>query len=426
MVSGLGAAAVPAIGGAAYWPVWAAFLLAVVLVVALDAAYLPSRREIACRPEVPGEIPVGEAVFGAITVVLSRPRAVATVEAVVDLSDDLDPQPPYRGRFAGGRLRLPLTLRARRRGAVRVERVWLRLLGPSGLVCRVVVVPVDRAIEVLPNVRAARREAIRFFDVRNAQAGIKIEQHEGEGSEFDSLKEFRAGDDHRAIDWKATARHRTLLKRRFRAERDHQVILAVDAGRLMAARLGGVPKLDHALGAALHLAYVALRSGDRVGFFGFDERPRIALAPHGGVHAHAKLLRAAMRLEARETETNFTLGLTTLLQSLKRRSLVVVLTDFVDSVGAELMLENVRRLARRHVVLFVALSDPAMTAIEEAAPTDRAALHRAVIAGALRRERVVALETLRRMGVHAIDAAPERLGGEMIDRYLDLKRREVA
>jgi uncharacterized protein (DUF58 family) len=391
----------------------------------LDAVLLPSRRGVSCRPDLPTRIPVGEPVEGSIEVSAPGARDVA-VEVAIDLADDLEPQAVLRGRLVQGRLRAPLTLRARRRGTVRIERAWLRFLGPAGLASRVVVVPIDLEIEVLPNVRASHGTAVRCFDVRYGQVGLRIERHEGEGSEFDSLKEFQEGDDHRAIDWKASARHRALLKRRFRAERDHQVILAFDAGRLMAAKVDGIPKLDHALGAGLHLAYVALKSGDRVGLFGFDERPRILLPPHAGVPSHAQLLRAAARLEARETETNFTLGLTTLLQSLRRRSLVVVLTDFADSVSAELMLENVRRLARRHLVLFVAVTDPSMTAIEEAPPQDRLGLHRAVVAGSLRRERAVALERLRRLGVHVLSAPPGKLGAEMIGRYLDLKRREVA
>ncbi len=425
VAAGLGAAAVPALGSPSYWPVWAAFLAACAAAIGIDAALLPPARRVACRADAPGQIPVGEPVEGALEVEARGSRDLA-VEVAIDLSEDLAPQPAHRTRSAGGPFRVPLVLRARRRGTSRIERAWIRFTGPAGLATRVVVVPLDVPVEVLPNIRASRASAMRFSDPRNAHIGMRIERHEGEGSEFDSLKEFRDGDDHRAIDWKASARHRTLLKRRFRAERDRQVILAFDAGRLMAAKLEGIPKLDHALGAGLHLAYVALRSGDRVGLYGFDERPRISFPPHAGVSSHAQILRAAARLEARETETNFTLGLTTLLQSLRRRSLVVVLTDFTDAVGAELMLENLRRLARKHVVLFVALSDPTLTAMEEQAPEGRLGLHRAVVAGSLQRERAIALERLRRLGVHVLDAPPAKLGAEMIDRYLDLKRREVA
>jgi uncharacterized protein (DUF58 family) len=285
---------------------------------------------------------------------------------------------------------------------------------------------VDRAVEVLPNVRGGPTAPLRYDERRDGRAGGNVERFSGDGSEFDALREFRVGDDHRTIDWKSSARHGALLRRQFRAERDHQVVLALDSGRLMAARLHGIPKLDHAVGAALRLALVALRTGDRVGVYGFDETPRLRTVPRGGVQTHLGLVHALAALEAREVETNFTLGLVTLLQSLRRRSLILVLTDFADTVSAELMIENLRRVGRRHIVVFVALADPALEAIETAAPVDRRTIHRAVVAGTLRRERAIVIERLRRLGIHPIEASADELGAAMISRYLDLKRREVA
>src|SRR5262249_8169586 len=160
------------------------------------------------------------------------------------------------------------------------------------------------------------------------------------GSEFDSLREYLPGLDHRAMDWKSSARHRKLLVAQFRAERNHQIVLAVDTGRLMREPLAGVPKLDVAVNAALVLGYCGLRWGDRVGLCGFDEKVRGYVAPHGGVSAFPRILHASSQLAYTGAETNFTVGLTELTTRLARRSLVVVLTDFVDVIAAELMLEN--------------------------------------------------------------------------------------
>ena len=134
---------------------------------------------------------------------------------------------------------------------------------------------------------------------------------------------------------------------------------------------------------------------------------------------------AIARSERREVDTNFTLSLSTLLESLKRRALVVVLTDFSDTISAELMLENLVRLRRRHAVVFAALDDPALQAMELAPPYGRSALDRAVLAGTIRRERRIVLDRLKRMGVTPIVTPAERLGAAMIDRYLELKRREA-
>ncbi|MEZ4467901.1 MAG: DUF58 domain-containing protein [bacterium] len=255
--------------------------------------------------------------------------------------------------------------------------------------------------------------------------GLKAERFVGEGSEFDSLTEYREGLDHRAIDWKASARHRKLLVRKFRAERNHQVVLAFDTGHLMGEPAGGIPKLDTAINAGLLLALYSLRAGDRVGLFAFDEQVQAYVEPTGGVQAIHLLQQRASTLTYSRHETNFTLGLTHLASRLRRRSLVVVLTDFVDTVTAELMLENLGRLARRHVVIFVSLRDPEMQQIIGTEPRGLLDVHRAVVAWDLVRERETVVRRLQRKGVFCVDAAPERVGVGLLNRYLDIKRREL-
>ncbi|MGH9361790.1 MAG: DUF58 domain-containing protein, partial [Thermoanaerobaculia bacterium] len=184
------------------------------------------------------------------------------------------------------------------------------------------------------------------------------------------------------------------------------------------------PKLDHAAGAALLLSYVSLRAGDRVGWFSFDAGVGPAADPQGGLRTFQALRRLAGRLDTSDAETNYTLGLTSLAQRLSRRSLVVVLTDFVDTVTAELMVENLDRLARRHLVVFVALQDPGLAAAAARAPDDLLRLNRAVVAASLLRDREVVLRRLARQGIQPLDAAPEQVGPRLINAYLEIKRRE--
>src|SRR5205814_2199952 len=186
------------------------------------------------------------------------------------------------------------------------------------------------------------------------------------------------GLDHRAIDWKSSARHRKLLCQEFRAERNHQVVVAVDAGQLMAEPVAGVPKLDHAINAAILLGWFCLRTGDRVGLLGFDERVRTWSEPAGGMHTFHRLQAMSAEIDYRRVETNFTLTMAELSTRLKRRSLVVLFTDFLDTVTAELMIENVTRLARRHLVLFAALDDPSLGTRSHARPRALATLHQPV------------------------------------------------
>ena len=275
----------------------------------------------------------------------------------------------------------------------------------------------------MPDAPRVQAEALRFFGGRN-QTGVKVEKFAGDGSEFDSLREFLPGMDRRTIDWKASARHTRLLSREFRAERNHQIIIAADTGRLMAEPLDGVPRLDHAIHAALLMAWVSLRHGDRVGLYAFDDAPRGYAPPRSGRGAFGGLLSLCAGMAYRESETNFTLGLTHLMTRLKRRSLVVVLTDFADTVTAELMVDNLGRLARRHLVMFVALDDPLLRSLSDGTLSEMADVERAVVAESLRSDREVVLARLRRMGVLVVDALPGRVGPALVNRYLDIARRE--
>jgi uncharacterized protein (DUF58 family) len=233
------------------------------------------------------------------------------------------------------------------------------------------------------------------------------------------------GLDHRAIDWKASAHHVKLIAREYRSERNHQVIIAFDTGHLMAERLEGVPRLDHGINAGLLLTWAALKTGDRVGLFGFDEEVRLYSEPRGGMPSFAALQRQSAGLDYSTGETNFTLGLMSLSRRLKRRTLVVIFTDFVDTVTAELMVENLTRLATRHLVLCITLTDPDLRTAAEEAPVNAESLSRAVVAADLVREREVVLMRLRRLGIHCIDVAAASVNSELINRYLEIKRREL-
>ena len=186
-----------------------------------------------------------------------------------------------------------------------------------------------------------------------------------------------------------------------------------------------LPRLDHAIHAALLLAFFSARAGDRVGLYAFDERPGAFSAPRAGTAAFRALLKVSAGLRYSDAETNFTLGLTDLMQRLTRRSLVVVMTDFTDSVTAELMMDNLTRLAARHLVVFVSLRDPLLGDVVASAPDTLVALQRAVVADSLVREREAVIGRLRRRGILCIDANPSEVGMQLLNRYLEIKRREM-
>ncbi len=421
--AGLPLALLPAAVDPRLWPLWVAFLGAFALALGVDALLAPRRSEVECEVEMPAVLFIGEEGEARLTVYVPSSRPVP-VTVAVDLSDLLAPQPPVSGRAGREGAVFPFRLAPARRGTIAVERAWVRYPGPLGLLAAVAVVPLQREAAVVPNLRLVRAAALRFDGERHFRSGWKIERYAGDGTEFHSLREHVPGDDRRWIDWKGSARHHKLVTRQLRAERNQQVVLALDTGRLMAEPVGGIPKLDHAVSAALLLSYVSLRAGDRVGWFSFDAKVGRAANPQGGLRSFEALRQLASRLDTADAETNYTLGLTALAQRLSRRSLVVVLTDFVDTVTAELMVENLDRLARRHLVVFVALQDPGLAAAAAQAPDDLLRLNRAVVAASLLRDRALVLRRLAAQGIRPLDAAPALVGPQLINTYLEIKRRE--
>jgi uncharacterized protein (DUF58 family) len=424
--AGFPLALLPALVAPALWTVWAAGLLAALAAALADMALAVRPRGLKLSAEIPDTLFIGER--DAVQLRLEVPAGARStrVEVLCDLDEALEPQPvapvePAASRAAG--LSVPLV--PRRRGAARVRAAWLRWTGPLGLLRFVERRPLGRRVAILPNVRGVRQAALRFTSSREFLSGTKVQTHRGEGSEFDSLREYLPGLDPRALDWKASARHRKLLLREHRAERNHQVVLALDTGYLMSEPLAGIPRLDHAINASLLLGFVALKTGDRVSLYAFDERVRLFTEPRSGPDAFMRLQQRTAEVSYSRAETNFTLGLVELDRRLKRRSLVVVLTDFVDTVTAELMIENLGRLARRHLVLFTTLRDQALTETADGAPRDLTGLNRAMVARDLLREREVVLLRLRRLGAQCIDTLPGALSTRLINRYLDIKRREL-
>lgn len=406
------------------WPYVPAYLFLACFALLADAGLALSPQRLTVRVNLPVSLHVGvPAEFLVRLEPQSRRRPVVELLCDVDgnleqpprLSAPLDPQDDTQVAFQ---------LRARRRGRARVERLWLRWPGPLGLVRRLRVVELGKEIPVTPNTGAVKHTALQFTDP-TALYGIKPQRQQGEGSEFESLREYVPGLDPRSIDWKHSARHMDLLCKEFRSERNHQIVLAFDTGHLMSEPLQGLTKLDHAVTAGLQLGYVSLRAGDRIGLYGFDSQVRLYSQPTAGLGTFWRLQRAAAQLDYSSDETNFTLGLSALAARLDRRSLVILQTEFVDTITAELMLENLERLARRHLVVFISLQDPQLEATVNGTPGSLDSLARAVIAEEFLRERQVVLERLRRLGVHCLDVRADQVGPALINRYLEIKRREL-
>lgn len=403
-------------------PAWVALVLLISLVDAVMAAPLHGLKvdvrtakalAVTARGELSAEVG------------FEMGRAPAAVEIAPEIGEKVRLDPLRRvAPLEDRRATVRFGLVPNRRGEAELLKLWVRWQGPMRLTWKQAVRPLEGAIAVIPNIQAVKDEALRLFS-RDALFGSKVQIDRGDGSEFQSLREFQTGMDHRTIDWKRSAAHRTLVAKEFRTERNHPVVLALDAGRLMCAPLGGVPRIDRAIDAALILAYVALKTGDRVALYAFDAKPRVSSGAISGVGAFPLIQKMAAAIDYSAEETNFTLGLTQLSAKLERRSLVVVFADFADTTSAELMVENISRLLKRHLVLFVIFRDQELEGMAADAPDTPEDVSRAVIAGALLREREVVVARLRRLGVHVLETSIDHIGPALLDAYADLKRREL-
>ena len=407
-----------------YWIAGAAWVALIGGLCMADAVLGSPRDRAAIDLETPGALPTAGSAPMALRFSFER-RPPARVEAALETNLRLTVTPARQGaRVDAGAGQADFELTPVRRGEGEISRVWLRWKGPFGLVWKQITQAPKTIIPITPNIRAVKDEAIRLF-ARDAAFGVKIQLETGDGSEFHALRELVAGMDRRTIDWKQSARHGKLLAKEFRTERNHPVIFAIDTGRLMCEPLLGVPRLDRAINAALLLAFVSLKLGDRVGFFGFDVRPRLFSGATSGPQAFPLMQRLVAKLDYSAEETNYTLALTQLGAALEWRSLIVVFTDFADTTSAELMVENVGRLLKRHLILFVVFRDEELEAIARREPVDPEAVSRAVTAEALLRERDLVIARLTRMGVLIVDAPAAAMGSALLSAYIDLKRRDL-
>ncbi|MDR1471950.1 MAG: DUF58 domain-containing protein [Synergistaceae bacterium] len=343
-------------------------------------------------------------------------------QALLEHTGPADDPPPASGVMTDGRLDLGFGISPRRRGRLSVDAVWIRWRGPLGLIEVRRRQAVGVSVGIAINVKGIHEAAIRF-SADLPERGEKPLAYAGEGSEFEDMREYRQGMDCRMIDWKSSARHRKILCKRFTRERNHHVVMGFDTGRLMLERTGEMTKLDHAARAGLTLGWAALNSGDLLGGCGFDARFRSFIKPERGMTHFARFQRFTSDLEYRMEETNFTLALAELNSRLRQRSLVILFTEFVDMISAELMIESLRWMTRRHVVIFVTMRDPELAKLRGAAPRNFESIAEAVIADDFLRERAVVLERISRLGIHCLDVPAGGLSGALLNRYLLIKRR---
>jgi len=319
----------------------------------------------------------------------------------------------------GGRARLATTLSPHRRGDFGAARVTVRSLGPLGLAGRQGSHQAPWSVRVLPPFTSRRHLPEKLARLRQLD-GQHRSLLRGQGSEFDSLREYVVGDDVRSIDWRSSARRVDVMVRTWRPERDRRILIVLDTGRTSAGRVAGVPRLDTSMDAALLLAALAARAGDRVEMIAADRRVRAHVIGVGRSDVLPALTSAMAVLDAELIESDAGLMAATVLGIARQRCLVVLLTDLNAAAIEEGLLPRVPALAARHRLLVAAVADPRIDEMA-AARGDAAAVYGAAAGERARAERARISARLRRRGVEVVDAPPDRLPAALADAYLNLK-----
>ena len=312
-----------------------------------------------------------------------------------------------------------------RRGRFQLGDLYVRVRQFPGLVVRQYRYPAPAEARVYPDLREVARYETMVRRSRLTELGIHRSRLTGRGTEFDRLRDYTPDDEYRQIDWKATARRSKPISRVYEVERSQNVFLVLDAARMMAVRAGRLTKLDHAINAALMLAHVALRSGDRVGVMTVSDAVDSYL-PLGKGQAHFNhCTETLVGVEARHCHIDYRGALEQIAIRCKRRSLVVLFTDLVDEDTSQELVTYMRLLRPTHLPLCVTLQDTSVVGATRGPVHTEAEMYERAVALDLLGERRRVLDRLMREGAVVLDTPPEELTVAVVNRYLELKYRQL-
>lgn len=406
-------------------------VLAVLLAAAvmLDVALAGSPRSLRLSRGGPTSARLGQPVSVALTVDNSgQGRFRGVVRDAWAPSARAQPRTHAVDIAAGQRIQLDTTLQPVRRGDQNSALVTARSIGPLGLAGRQGSHRVPWHVRILPPFLSRKHLPSRLARLRELE-GMTPVLIRGQGTEFDSLREYVVGDDVRSIDWRATARRADVVVRTWRPERDRRVLIVLDTGRTSAGRVGvdptaqdpsGWPRLDWSMDAALLLAALAARAGDHVDFLAHDRETRAAVVNASRTELLAHLVAAMAPLEPALVESDARAMVAAVQRRVRRQALVVILTDLNASAIDEGLLSVLPQLTAKHRVIVASVADPRVDTLA-AGRADAVEVYDAAAAERSRNDRRAVASLLRRMGVDVVDAPPEELAPDLADHYLAMK-----
>lgn len=327
--------------------------------------------------------------------------------------------PPFGERVFEYRVTPP------QRGLYEFGSIHVRLESGLRLATRQWQIPAPQQVRVFPNLKGIAKYEAMSRKSHLWELGLRPSRRVGQGTEFERLREYAPDDEYRQIDWKATARRRKPISRVYELEKSQNVLLCLDAGRMMAAKVGGLAKLDYAINAALMMAYVALSYGDKVGLTIFSSQVDATLPPQRGQQQFYRCLDLLYAVKPELCYVNYKAALQHIALRNKRRSLIVIFTDLLDEETSQELVEYVRLLRPTHLPLCVTLNDANIVALTETIPHETADVYARAAALEMLNERKRLLDSLTQQGVLVLDRTPEEISVAVVNRYLELKARQV-
>ncbi|MGI9578449.1 MAG: DUF58 domain-containing protein, partial [Microthrixaceae bacterium] len=404
------------------WVVAAVVTTAVLLLCAVDALVSTSPSKLVLQRRHPPVVVAGRNATLEWTV-----RSEARRTLTVDVADQLAPSLRAGSRRfrlkvpPGGTAQISTELRPLRRGRFELDRVAVRIAGPLGMGARQRDVPLSTVLRVHPPFRSAQEAELRIRKARILEVGMRSARGLGGGTDFEQLRDYGPDDEFRRIDWTATARSGRPIVRTYRAERNQRIVVLLDNGRVMAGRVGGVPRVEHAMDAAMMLTAVATRLGDRCGMVAFDREVRAVVPPARHTDQLGRVTEAMYALEPVLSESDYAGAFAEVVSRFRRRAMLVVLSDLLEQAVTDSLIPALPLITRTHLVVVGGVRDPAVQswACEPVHDEDEAFRRVAATTAIDNRRRTAA--KLRSLGALVVDAEPGSLAVELADTYLHVK-----
>lgn len=311
------------------------------------------------------------------------------------------------------------------RGDTRIGNGVVRYSSGWGLAVRWTEATLEQPVRVYPDMRDAQRLAFALIRSQQIDVEKRRARRRGLGREFESLRDYRDGDELRDVCWTASARRGRLVSKVYQPERSQAMWIVVDAGRLSRARIGAYRKLDHAANAAVALAQVAMLSGDRVGVFAYGRQPQQRVAPGRGTAHLRTIVEALAAVTGEPVEGNHLAAAAALRALQSRRALIVWLTEIAETAGVPDVIEGAQQMAGRHVVLLAVPRSTELLALADETPASPERMYRVMAAQQTVERREALVHSLRQRGVMALEWAPGQLSAALVERYLQVKERSL-